>query len=147
MTSVLFGLMHSFNPEVEEFGFFTMMPQYVAFGLIFGIITILRRWHRSRYRGSYCQQYFSLHYGNRINLPHCKPRLFMQQQNIYPLNEFAALLVTGIIFIIVLKIIFKWEGFSLLLGRVEKLNRRLIRVRIQMSSLRSVDRPNEFGYS
>jgi membrane protease YdiL (CAAX protease family) len=32
MTSILFGLMHSFNPEVKEFGFFTMMPQYIAFG-------------------------------------------------------------------------------------------------------------------
>ena len=41
MTSVLFGLMHAFNPEVKEFGFFTMMPQYIVFGLIFGIITIL----------------------------------------------------------------------------------------------------------
>ena len=41
MTSVLFGLMHAFNPEVEEFGFFTMMPQYILFGLIFGIVTIL----------------------------------------------------------------------------------------------------------
>ena len=40
MTSLLFGLMHSFNPEVKEFGFLTMMPQYVTFGLIFGIVTI-----------------------------------------------------------------------------------------------------------
>ena len=41
ITSVLFGLMHSLNPEVEAFGFWTMMPQYIIFGLIFGIITIL----------------------------------------------------------------------------------------------------------
>jgi membrane protease YdiL (CAAX protease family) len=41
MTSVLFGLMHAFNPEVKEFGFLTMMPQYILFGLIFGAITIL----------------------------------------------------------------------------------------------------------
>src|SRR5450759_4935786 len=33
MTSVLFGLMHAFNPEVKEFGFLTMMPQYILFGL------------------------------------------------------------------------------------------------------------------
>ena len=41
MTSLMFALMHSFNPEVKEFGFFTMMPQYIVFGLIFGVITIL----------------------------------------------------------------------------------------------------------
>ena len=41
MTSILFGLMHGLNPEVKEFGLLTMMPQYILFGLIFGIITIL----------------------------------------------------------------------------------------------------------
>jgi uncharacterized protein len=41
MTSLMFGLMHAFNPEVKEFGFYTMMPQYIDFGLIFGIITNL----------------------------------------------------------------------------------------------------------
>ncbi len=29
------------NPEVKEYGFLTMMPQYILFGLIFGVITIL----------------------------------------------------------------------------------------------------------
>ena len=41
MTSILFGLLHAFNPEVKEYGFLTMMPQYIIFGLIFGIVTIL----------------------------------------------------------------------------------------------------------
>ena len=41
ITSVLFGLMHGLNPEVETFGFWTMMPQYILFGMIFGIITVL----------------------------------------------------------------------------------------------------------
>ncbi|MDO9580340.1 MAG: CPBP family intramembrane metalloprotease, partial [Bacteroidales bacterium] len=41
MSSLFFGLMHAFNPEVKEFGFLTMMPQYILFGLIFGVITIL----------------------------------------------------------------------------------------------------------
>ena len=39
--SVTFGLLHSFNPEVAEHGFWIMMPQYILFGLIFGIISIL----------------------------------------------------------------------------------------------------------
>ncbi len=41
MTSILFALLHGLNPEVKEYGFLTMMPQYILFGLIFGIITIL----------------------------------------------------------------------------------------------------------
>jgi len=38
---VLFGLMHSFNPEVKEFGFLISMTQYIFYGLIFGLITVL----------------------------------------------------------------------------------------------------------
>ncbi len=41
MTSLLFALMHGLNPEVKEYGFLNMMPQYILFGLIFGTITIL----------------------------------------------------------------------------------------------------------
>ena len=41
VTSLLFGLMHSFNPEVAEHGFFKMMPYYMGVGLFLGIITLL----------------------------------------------------------------------------------------------------------
>jgi len=39
--SILFGLLHSANTEVETFGFFAAMPQYILFGLIFGFISVL----------------------------------------------------------------------------------------------------------
>jgi membrane protease YdiL (CAAX protease family) len=39
--SVLFGLMHGANPEIQEYGFWLMMPQYIFMGLMFGLITIL----------------------------------------------------------------------------------------------------------
>jgi membrane protease YdiL (CAAX protease family) len=39
--ALLFGLLHSFNPEVKEFGFWLTMPQYWLFGLFFGLLTIL----------------------------------------------------------------------------------------------------------
>lgn len=39
--TVLFGLMHSFNPEVKEFGFWLAMPQYMLIGFLFGIISTL----------------------------------------------------------------------------------------------------------
>ena len=38
---LLFGLMHSFNPEVKEFGFWISMTQYVFFGLLFGLVAVL----------------------------------------------------------------------------------------------------------
>lgn len=39
--SVLFGLMHSANPEVFEYGFGIMMTQYIFMGFMFGVMTIL----------------------------------------------------------------------------------------------------------
>jgi len=41
VTSVLFGLIHGMNPEVEKFGFWTMQIYYVGAGLFLGLITIL----------------------------------------------------------------------------------------------------------
>ena len=35
--SILFGLLHSANPEVFEYGFFPMMIQYIGLGIIFGL--------------------------------------------------------------------------------------------------------------
>lgn len=39
--SVLFGLLHSANPEVTEYGFWTMMPQYIFMGFMFGLMSLL----------------------------------------------------------------------------------------------------------
>lgn len=40
VTSVFFALMHSGNPEVSKFGFWTMFPYYCGFGLMLGFITL-----------------------------------------------------------------------------------------------------------
>jgi membrane protease YdiL (CAAX protease family) len=40
ITSALFALMHSWNPEVEKFGFWVMFPYYFGFGLLLGFITL-----------------------------------------------------------------------------------------------------------
>jgi len=41
LPAILFGLLHMFNPEVKEYGFWLVMPQYIIFGLVFGIMSIL----------------------------------------------------------------------------------------------------------
>lgn len=118
MTSFLFGLMHAFNPEVKEFGFFTMMPQYVVFGLIFGIITIL---------DDGIEAAMGAHTANNIFLcimvtnksSALQTRALYEQYNIHPWTEFAGLLISGIVFVIILKIIFRWNDFSVLLGKVK----------------------------
>ena len=41
ITSVLFGGMHLFNPEIQEFGLLLMMPYYIGMGLFLGILTLM----------------------------------------------------------------------------------------------------------
>lgn len=118
MTSVLFGLMHSLNPEVRAFGFLTMMPQYILFGLIFGAVTIL---------DDGIEVAMGAHAANNIFL--CimvtnkssalqTPALF-EQHNVYPLTEFIGLLVAGILFVLILKKILIWNDLSILYSRIE----------------------------
>jgi len=118
-TSLLFGLMHSFNPEVDEFGFFTMMPQYFLFGLIFGIITIFDDGIEGAIGAHAANNAFLC-----IFVTHSSSALQTQaiyeQHTIHPWIEFAALLMTGLIFILILMAIFRWKDYSLLFAKVER---------------------------
>ena len=39
--SLLFGLLHSANPEIKEYGFLIMMAQYLFFGFMLGFMSIM----------------------------------------------------------------------------------------------------------
>jgi hypothetical protein len=117
MTSILFGLLHGLNPEVKEFGFFTMMPQYIVFGLIFGIITILDDGIEAAMGAHAANNIFLCIMVTSESSALQTPAIYAQY-NIHPWIEFTALLVTGIIFISVLKFIFKWDTFPLLFKKI-----------------------------
>ncbi len=117
MTSIMFGIMHALNPEVKEYGFLAMMPQYIVFGLIFGIATIL---------DDGIEAAMGAHAANNVFL--CimvtNPSSALQtqalyiQQNVYPWTEFSGLVISGTVFIFILKIIFKWDDFSILFKKI-----------------------------
>jgi len=118
MTSVLFGLMHSLNPEVREFGFWTMMPQYILFGLIFGIVTIL---------DDGVEAAMGIHSANNAFLcimvtnesAALQTPAIWEQHTIHPWTEFTMMLIMGIVTILVLRKIFKWGNLSLIAEVVE----------------------------
>lgn len=41
LSSVLFGLVHSANPEIEKFGYGIMMIYYISAGMLLGIVTLM----------------------------------------------------------------------------------------------------------
>jgi membrane protease YdiL (CAAX protease family) len=119
MTSLLFGLMHSINPEVLEFGFFTMMPQYMLFGLLFGITTLLDDGIEIALGAHTAQNVFvSIMVTNNSTVLQA-PALY-EQQNIYPWVEFGGLLISSLVFLIIMKIIYKWDDITLLWEKVKK---------------------------
>lgn len=117
MTSVLFGLMHALNPEVKEFGFLTMMPQYILFGLLFGIITILDDGIEAAMGAHAANNAFlCIVVTNKSSA--LQTNALFEQGNIYPWGDFAVMLVMGTVVILILKALFKWGSFSLLTGGV-----------------------------
>jgi uncharacterized protein len=119
ITSLLFALMHGLNPEVKEYGFLTMMPQYILFGLIFGIITILDDGIEAAI-GAHAANNAFLCIMVTNSSSALQTSAFYEQHSIHPWIEFAALLVVGLVFILILKIIFRWKGFSIIAGGVAK---------------------------
>lgn len=118
MTSVLFGLMHALNPEVKEFGFLTMMPQYILFGLIFGMITILDDGIEASMGAHAANNIFLCIMVTQKSSALQTPALY-EQHNIYPWTEFTGLLLAGSAFVLILKLIFKWDDFSVIFSRVK----------------------------
>lgn len=119
MTSLLFALLHSVNPEVKKFGFFTMMPHYILFGLTFGIATIL---------DDGIEVAMGAHAANNIFLSlmvtqessALQTESLFEQQTIYPWIEFAGLVLMGVLFILILKKLLGWKNFSALIGKIEE---------------------------
>lgn len=118
MTSLFFGLLHAFNPEVKQFGFFTMIPQYIFFGLIFGIVTILDDGIEASMGAHAANNVFLCIMLTTDSSALQTPALY-EQHTVHPWTEFGALIISGIIFIMILKYIFKWGSFSLITKNIQ----------------------------
>jgi membrane protease YdiL (CAAX protease family) len=118
ITSALFAFMHIVNPEIKEYGFWNMMPQYLLFGLIFGIMTVIDDGVEAAIGAHAANNIFLsimlTNKGSALQTP-----AVYEQNNYYPLSEFFMMLAMGILIILVMKFIFKWKNFRVLFGKVE----------------------------
>ncbi len=118
LTSVLFGLLHAVNPEVKEYGFMTMMPHYIGFGLVFGIITILDDGIEVA-MGAHSANNFFL----SVMLTHRSSAMqtdaVYEQLSISPWLEFTGFVLMGILFILILKKLLGWETFKPLWSKIQ----------------------------
>lgn len=115
--SLVFGLMHALNPEVKEFGFWMMMPQYVLMGALLGLISIL---------DDGIELALGIHFANNafgsLFVTHSASALqtdaVFQVQNIDPVSDLISLLVISIIVILAFQRIYKWD-FRVLNRRIQ----------------------------
>lgn len=116
--SVIFGLLHYDNPEVKEFGFWLMMPQYIFFGLIFGLISVL---------DDGIELALGVHAVNNVFLSlfmtHSSSALqtaaVFSSQKVNPYLEFLFLVVSGVVLVALFYKKYNWS-FSVLNKRIEK---------------------------
>jgi len=117
MTSLLFSLMHAWNPEIKEYGFLTMMPQYLVFGLLFGVITILDDGIEIAAGAHTANNIFLSIMVTNTSSTLQTPALF-EQLEIQPWTEFWALLVVSLLFFLVMRSLYRWNDIPALWRKI-----------------------------
>jgi membrane protease YdiL (CAAX protease family) len=118
VTSVIFGLMHSLNPEVKEYGFLTMIPQYVFFGLAFAVLTMMDDGIElavgAHAANNAFLSVFVTHKDSALQTP-----AMYEQMEIYPWQDFAGLVIMSVIFIMIMALAYRWKDAGKLYARVD----------------------------
>ncbi len=117
VTSVLFGLMHSVNPEVQEYGFLTMIPQYIFFGLVFAVLTMLDDGIELAVGAHAANNAFLCVFLTQENSALQTPAMY-EQIEIYPWKDFAGLVEMSVVFIIIMAIVYRWRDIRKLYSRI-----------------------------
>ena len=118
LSAFLFGGLHYYNPEVRAFGLAVMMPQYVWFGIFFGICTLM---------DDGLELAWGVHTVNNIFMS----VLFTQESSTiqtpalfnitwyYPLTDLISLVILSMIFIYIANRRFAWPEWRYIIVKVE----------------------------
>ena len=118
VTAVIFALLHSFNPEVGAYGFFTAMAQYLLFGLIFGVIAIMDDGIEASI-GAHAANNSFLCIMVTSDDSALQTSAIFKQLNVNPWSDFICMLIMSAIALFVLSRLLKWGKYTLLTSKVE----------------------------
>ncbi len=118
ITSILFGLLHSTNPEVKEFGFGIMMSQYIYFGIVFSVLTVLDDGIELAMGAHAANNVFLSIFVTSKSSVLQTSALFIQE-NINPVKELTSLVILSVIFIFIISMIYKFK-FSILTKKIRE---------------------------
>jgi membrane protease YdiL (CAAX protease family) len=106
--SLLFALMHGMNPEVDDFGFWSAMPMYFMFGLVFAIISTLDDGIELAIGLHAANNVFSSIFITTKSSVLQTPAMFFQKE-VDPFRDTLILLLASIICIVFLAYKYKWD--------------------------------------
>lgn len=117
ITSILFGSLHALNPEVKEFGLAIMLPQYIFFGLLFGIVVIFDNGLELVIGVHAINNIFSALFMSHESSVLQTPALFKISE-VYPLVDFGILILMSVIFLYLAGKKYNWPGFKTLFEKI-----------------------------
>ncbi|QGY47340.1 CPBP family intramembrane metalloprotease [Maribellus comscasis] len=119
LPSVFFALLHCMNPEIKEFGFWTMIPSYILFGIVFGVISILDDGIELAIGVHSVNNILSSIFVTSKSSVLQTPAMFIQKE-VDPSGEFWGLLAVSIVFILVVSYKSSWNYQILFSGIQQK---------------------------
>jgi len=117
VTSLIFGLLHAFNPEVKEYGFALAMPQYILFGLFFGIITVMDDGLELALGVHALNNIFLSIFITHDSSTLQTPALF-EIQEINPVVDLMEFVLVSLIFILIVSHRFGWPRWKILVQKI-----------------------------
>ena len=119
LTALIFGSLHFMNPEVKEYGAAIVMPQYIWFGVFFGICALMDEGLKLAWGVHAINNIFLSVFFTQNSSTIQTPALF-RITDFSPLFDLIALFTLSIIFIFVAWHKFKWPEWRYLLARIDK---------------------------
>ncbi len=118
LTSVIFGLLHGFNPEIREFGFGVMMTYYISVGVFLAILTVMDEGLELALGIHAATNIYGAAFVSFQGSALQTDALFFTREVNAPLM-FALFVVTAFIFLVWSKRKFGWGSFTKLTGRIQ----------------------------
>lgn len=117
LSSVIFGLLHSANPEVMKYGFFQMMIFYIGMGFFLGIMAIMDNGLELPMGVHFANNFMAAVFVNIENSALSSDSLFVAK-HYDPVADMPYAIAIMIIFLLITNYFFKWKNWNKLTTRI-----------------------------
>lgn len=118
VTSIIFGLLHSTNPEVAKFGFWVAMPNYIITGFILGIAAIMDDGLELPLGMHFANNFLGAILMTSKDSALQTPALFVDSNPTMTSTDTLVSLFSGVIFLFICSKIYKWDSMKKIFSKI-----------------------------